>query len=112
MSRDWLQNFLGCGVGVAGRVVPDVAGLGVAGGVDAGVANGVGSGGDLGESGGDRAMGAVSGARFRGVEGCEEGSVAVSGSGGGLSVGGGVMCVLLDVRFGARVCVLWLMRLC
>ena len=112
VASTWLQVFLGRGAGVAGGVVPGVAGLGVAGGVGAGVASGVGSGGNLGESGGDKAMGAASGASFRGVEGDEEGGVAVSGSGGGLSVGGVVMRVLLDVRLEARICVLWLMKLC
>ena len=48
-------------------------------------------------------MGTASGAGFRGVEGSEERGVAVNGSGGGLSVGGGVMCVLLAVRFEVRI---------
>ena len=117
MKRGWLLNsvisVVGDGVtSVSGALKQLFAGLGVDGGVGAGVAGGVGSGGDLGESGGDRAMGAASGASFRGVEGDEEGGVAVNGSGGGLSVGGVVMCVLLDVRLEARICVLRLMILC
>ena len=78
VEKGWLLlPVLVTGPSVGGGVCTKVIGLGVDGGVGDGVASGVGSGGDFGEGGGVMAVSAVGGARSRGVEGSEEGGVAV-----------------------------------